>query len=323
MSAPRFRIVIATYRRPDDLARCLGALLPQIEACDECHLVIVNDASPSAAYDAVLARHPGDYDYIVLEKNAGPSVARRRGFEGADEDYLICTDDDCIPPPFWLAWIRAHVTASPEIDLFAGSTRSALTKDASAWQRLLNLPMSYPAAHIGQEGLLTAVTACSVMRREAYEAAGGFPSHIRGAAEDCYLTQAILRSGGCYAAPSEITTRHKANTSLREMRKRYRWYGKGGVQTSFAQDNWMLAETGSDGSLRDAWRTAKTRANKTSRAMALDTPKTSWINKVAARFLLWVLFLEYERGWYEGMRQARKEGHTQLPQKPEGFALFS
>ncbi len=320
--SPRFRIVVATYNRPDDLDLCLGALLRAIDGAQDCTLVIVNDASHSAAYDAVLRKHTGEYEYIVLPENLGPAGARKAGFADADEDYLICTDDDCIAPPFWLPWIRAYVAAYPEVDLIAGSTRSALTSGGSAWQRLLNIPTTYPRAHSTGYGLLTAVTACSVMRRDAYEAAGGFPDHLSGSAEDCYLTQEILNAGGSYVVPEDIETCHKANTSLRDMRRRFRWYGKGSAQTVYSQQNWKLAATASDGSLRDALRSAHARATSINKHLNAKTPDRSWLTRVTSWAVNWIISLEYEWGWYRAIRVHRRNGHGPLPEEPKGYAKF-
>lgn len=320
--SPKFRIVVATYNRPEDLNLCLGSLLKAIDGASDCKLVIVNDASHSQAYDAVLAKHPGNYDYIVLPENLGPAGARKVALAGATEDYLICTDDDCIAPPFWLPWIRAYVATYPEIDLFAGATRSALTEEGSVWQKILNLPSTYPKAHCTENGLLTAVTACSIMRRDAYEAAGGFPDHLSGAAEDCYLTQEILRVGGIYSVPADIETVHKANTSLKDLRRRFRWYGKGGVQTVYAQQNWKLAASTSDGSLGSAWYEVRARVRSLNQHFNGADPRPNWFTVAAMRLLNWTIMLEYEWGWSTTLRAFRRKGHGPLPKQPKGYVRF-
>lgn len=315
-----FRIVVATYKRPDDLGRFLEAILPELEAAQDCELVIVNDASHSPEYDAVLCANPGRYEYRVLEKNLGPSGARKAGLADATADYLICTDDDCVPTPYWLPWIRAYVTAHPSVDLIAGRTVSAIGKDAGSWQKLLDLRFTYPAPHSSSAGLVTAVTACSVMRRDAYVAVGGFPDDKRGAAEDSFLTQELLRGGCSYIVPPAVCTLHKANSSLREVRRRFRNYGAGGIDTVYAQQNWVLAETGADGRFFNGVKSAR---NKVRRLYAEQVPiGQSRMKRLVSWLILWFICLEYEWGWYTAFRAHRRRGLGPMPKRPEGFVRF-
>lgn len=106
----RTMIAIATYQRPDDIARCLAATLPQVRAMDAdpsngvdaSILVIDNDASGSAR-ESVTAFESALVAYVI-EERPGISAARNRALaESAGYDLLIYIDDDEEPQLNWLA----------------------------------------------------------------------------------------------------------------------------------------------------------------------------------------------------------------------------
>ena len=171
---PTFRVIVASYRRPQGLATLLQALRPQVEPQPHRHLVVVNDGSHDAGYDAVLGDQHDWFDYRTLSENRGPAGARQHGATDASEDFLIFTDDDCEPPPGWLDRAEALVSTYPTADLFGGAGRVAAQADGrpmSAFQRVLQIRLR-PAYFNNR--LLCVPTAIMMVRRASFEAAGGF-----------------------------------------------------------------------------------------------------------------------------------------------------
>lgn len=313
MGTPTLCIAIATYRRPKDLDNCLAALVPQLSGRTGVRVVVVNDASHDESYQTIIRKHEGVIDYRVQSQNGGPGMARAAAFAGATEDYLVCTDDDCIAPPDWLDTLISVLVANRGVDLVAGAVRPVWTDDPSLYRRLLAVPASYPAPAFSREGLLTAVTANCAYRSEAYERAGGFNPAIRGATEDCYITQRILRNGGSYVVPGHLVMGHKAENRLGEMRRRFRGYGMGGAQIVFMEKLWQLAEISSDGSWRDAWRSIRSRVRRSWSESRRE--RRNLLTRFLFASITGLLAFEYERGWRRGIRRFG-EREAKLPQRP-------
>ncbi len=107
-------VLIPTYRRPKDLARCLEALKKQSRGPDEVLVVVRHDDTETWALmeranigflprRTVTVKAPG----VVAALNAGLDVARG--------DIIAITDDDAAPHPDWLARIEAHFQADSKV----------------------------------------------------------------------------------------------------------------------------------------------------------------------------------------------------------------
>ena len=96
-------VVVPAYERPDLLDECLGALRA---ASPDTHVIVVDDASTSAAvgdvaraHGATLLRHP---------VNRGPAAARNTGLDAVTAPIVAFVDADCAVTPGWLDPLVAH-----------------------------------------------------------------------------------------------------------------------------------------------------------------------------------------------------------------------
>jgi GT2 family glycosyltransferase len=111
-------VVIPTYRRPDELTRCLEALADQTRAPDQIVVVVrradrvtierCEELSPRLAIDIVTVDRPGQ----VAALNAG--LAR------VQTAVVAFTDDDCQPHPEWIARLRGHFLSDGRIGAVGG-----------------------------------------------------------------------------------------------------------------------------------------------------------------------------------------------------------
>jgi glycosyltransferase involved in cell wall biosynthesis len=112
MTLPAYTVVVATYERPDDLARLLESLAAQSWRPAE---VVIVDASPgpktAEIAQAWTARLP-----IRYARAEQPSAARQRnqGARGITTPLLAFVDDDAIIPSDSLAKIGAAFAADPD-----------------------------------------------------------------------------------------------------------------------------------------------------------------------------------------------------------------
>ncbi|MBE9139445.1 glycosyltransferase family 2 protein, partial [Nodosilinea sp. LEGE 07088] len=107
-------VLIPTYRRPEDLKRCLAALQQQHQPPNEV-LVVVRDSDQdtwaflNSHSFAPLPVHP----QVVTQP--GQVAALNAGLEAATGDIIAITDDDAAPHPEWLARLTAHFEADPQV----------------------------------------------------------------------------------------------------------------------------------------------------------------------------------------------------------------
>lgn len=95
-------VIVPTYRRPDDLKRCLESLKAQTRQPDEVLVVVRDtDAVTQAALDAYDAgRLPLKR---VIVRVPGVVAALNAALDAAKGEILAITDDDAAPRPEWIA----------------------------------------------------------------------------------------------------------------------------------------------------------------------------------------------------------------------------
>ncbi|RKP48306.1 glycosyltransferase family 2 protein [Trinickia fusca] len=116
----KLTVLIPTYRRPDDLARCLLALQRQTRQAEQ---VIVVARPDDEATHAALA-DPKVRGELVLEcvmvDVPGQIAALNRGLDSAKGDVIAITDDDAAPRADWLERIAAAFAANPRLGAVGG-----------------------------------------------------------------------------------------------------------------------------------------------------------------------------------------------------------
>lgn len=110
----RISVLVPTYRRPDDLRRCLSALAHQVSPADE--IVVVARDSDVDTLDVLRDdRWTGLPLRTVIVTEPGQVQALNAGLATVQTDVVAITDDDAAPHPDWTRRILAHFAASPSI----------------------------------------------------------------------------------------------------------------------------------------------------------------------------------------------------------------
>lgn len=161
---------MATRDRVELVKRALGALAAQ-ESAPPFEVVIVDDGSRDATATAIeRLRSASPYPLTVLRSGspAGPAAARNRGWQAATGEYVLFTDDDCVPAG---GWIRAMADGLAEADIVVGRTRPPQAQLARRGPFSSYLDMD----HDGR------FSTCNVgYRRPVLQSLGGFDSeHFR------------------------------------------------------------------------------------------------------------------------------------------------
>jgi len=105
-------VVVPTYRRPIDLARCLGALQQQSRPANEV-IVVVRDTD--TATGDFLRDCPAVPLQTATIKVPGVIAAMNLGLEQAQGEIIAFTDDDAAPHPDWLERIERHYVANDRV----------------------------------------------------------------------------------------------------------------------------------------------------------------------------------------------------------------
>lgn len=112
--AMKTTVLIPTYRRPQDLQRCLEALQNQQRLPDE--VLVVLRATDQLTLDLL---HQNSFTPLTLRtqyvEQPGQVAALNAGLTAATGDIIAITDDDAAPHPDWLQRIEAHFLADRQV----------------------------------------------------------------------------------------------------------------------------------------------------------------------------------------------------------------
>lgn len=213
----RVSVVVATFRRPDLLARSLLALQDQDFDPTQWEVLIADDAASEATRaqveDAARAFAPVVVRYLAVSRTQGPAAARNAGWQASSSEVIAFTDDDCIPDPRWL-------------DQGVGAL-DRTGADALGGRIIVPIPPDPTDYELDASGLERAefATANAFCRREALLAVGGFDERFTQAwREDSDLQFALITAGFVVAFAPEAIVVHPVRVgrwgiSLAQQRK--------------------------------------------------------------------------------------------------------
>jgi GT2 family glycosyltransferase len=192
-------IVIPVHGRSALTRRCLDALLAEPAAADA-EIVVVDDGSPDDTV-SVLARYGSAIRVHARERAGGFATACNEGAKLTSAPLLLLLNNDTLGEPGWLAALLADAGAHPQAAavgaklLFPdGSVQHAgvaIGRDGLPRHLYAGFPADHPA--VSRSRAFQAVTgACLLVRRAAWEQAGGFDAGYRNGLED---TDLCLRLG--------------------------------------------------------------------------------------------------------------------------------
>lgn len=101
-------VLVPTWRRPDDLARCLDGLAAQTRLPDE--VVVTARADDHETWRALRGRTAGEPTPRAIRVNAPGVVASlNAGLRAASGELIAIIDDDAVARPDWLERIERHL----------------------------------------------------------------------------------------------------------------------------------------------------------------------------------------------------------------------
>jgi glycosyltransferase involved in cell wall biosynthesis len=237
-------IVIATYNRAGVLLRCLRSLAAQhFEPGDE---IVVADNGSTDGTPRVLREQADRFAvpfHAVRESRPGKSHAVAAAVGASSGSVLAFTDDDVEVAEDWLRQIRREMV--PRVALVGGRVMPRFEGRVPPWLALrqgdafgrLASPLALLDYGPNREplGCRTALGANLAVTREAYLAAGGFPSSLgklRGTlltGEDHVLCERVQQCGFTAIYAPSVVVRHLVPKNRLSLRYFLRWFFWSGV----------------------------------------------------------------------------------------------
>ena len=95
-------VIVPTCHRNDLLAKCLDCLKPEVQTLpiSRYEVIVTDDGTKSTAQGMIANQFP--WAKWVAGPHRGPAANRNHAVSVSSGDWLVFTDDDCLPTPSWL-----------------------------------------------------------------------------------------------------------------------------------------------------------------------------------------------------------------------------
>lgn len=110
----KFSIIIPTHNRPKQIVRCLAAISDLDYPKNKFEVIVVDDGATLSP--EIVEKFQNKIDLIFhQQEQTGPAQARNKGAELSSFEFLVFTDDDCLPDKNWLLKFREQFTHTPQV----------------------------------------------------------------------------------------------------------------------------------------------------------------------------------------------------------------
>jgi glycosyltransferase involved in cell wall biosynthesis len=168
--------------------------------------------------------------YVNSGLRGGPARARNTGAQMALGDFLVFTDDDCVPDPGWLAGYSNVLAGGSDAVVLGGRTLNAAGVNlfAEASQNLLDFLYEwYNADETHARFFATNNLLCPA---PGFRYLGGFDTSFeRAAAEDRDFCDRWREHGRRLVCAKSAVVRHFHRSTLARFLKQHTGYGRGAV----------------------------------------------------------------------------------------------
>ena len=256
-------VVIATRRRPAELARALMSL-EQLESAPR--EIVVVDNGPDDATRETVERHRGVV--YVAEPRQGLSAARNAGVRAAEGSVLVFTDDDALVDPAWLDRLCAGFD-KPDVMAVTGLVLPASLESRAELlfeqafgglgrgfqDRLFDRAFLAQTKRRGTPVWNLGAGVNLAVRREAFDRVGLFDERLgagaSGCSEDSELLYRLLAHGYECRYRADAVVRHHHRPDMPALARQMHDYARGHISALFVQ----FARHRHPGNLRRAFTT--------------------------------------------------------------------
>jgi glycosyltransferase involved in cell wall biosynthesis len=224
---PVFSIVIPTFRRLDQLLMTLAAIEDQTFPKEHFEVIVSDDGSGDGTVEHLnaYAERSALRIAVLTGPNGGPAAARNRGIATAKGEWVVFTDDDCVPDPEWLDGFMKAIGADVGLSGAGGFVeryQDTLLGRYIDWSRMM-LP---PVKADGTASYL--VTANALYRRQLLVEIGGFDLAFKApGGEDPHLSFRALERGAKLVYLPSVKVRHIHRDTVKGIYRTWFHYGVG------------------------------------------------------------------------------------------------
>jgi N-acetylglucosaminyl-diphospho-decaprenol L-rhamnosyltransferase len=235
-AASRLAVVIINYNTRDHLRRCLDSLGDAGRA----ELVVVDDGSSDGSVAMVREEYPHVRCVANGATASGYGAAANRGVGASQAPYVLLLNSDTILPPGAIATLSCYLDRHPRVGIAGprlanpdGSLQVStfpypepmhmLIRETSLLHLVGLLPvvrdyylLTWP--HDGERNVPWVLGAALLIRREAFEAVGGFDAGFYMYSEEVDLCYRVARAGWQVRFTPEATIVHVGGASVNQMR---------------------------------------------------------------------------------------------------------
>ncbi len=217
---PSFSVIVCTRDGVDRIGDCLRSVSRLRDV--EYETIVVDDGSGDGTADLVAGEFPG---VILLKLEAcGLSAARNAGAAVARGEVLAFTDDDCMVDAEWLARLRRVY----QDGRFSAAGGPNLPPGPRCWQEAVVCAAPGAPSHVMlDDEEAEHLPGCNLsVRKEAFEAVGGFDPRFRTAGDDVDFCWRLRDAGHRLGFAPGAFVWHRRRPSLRAFLKQQAGYGR-------------------------------------------------------------------------------------------------
>ena len=200
----RVSVVVITHNRCTELSKTLHRLagLPE-----QPHVVVIDNGSADGTVDMVRAQHP-DVTLLTPGINLG-AVGRNLGVAVVETPYVAFCDDDTWYDAGALSRAADLLDEHPTLAVVTGHILvEPGARDDPICDEMRRSPLPTPEGLPGYP-LLSFLAGVSVVRRSAYEHAGGFSARLWLGGEEELLASDLATAGWHMAYVPEVIAHHQ------------------------------------------------------------------------------------------------------------------
>jgi cellulose synthase/poly-beta-1,6-N-acetylglucosamine synthase-like glycosyltransferase len=215
-SRPSCAVIIPSFRRPGDLARCLAALAAQTRRPEEIIVVLrTKDGESKRAIGEATMR---DDITVVLVQASGQVAALNAGAAHVHSDITAIIDDDCAPHSDWLCRLDRHFS-SPSVAAVGGRDVIVVGPPDTLVSRVGRLsPCGRPIGNhhkgCGPAREVDFLKGANMAFRTEWVRRFGFDDRLRGSGaqvhNDLRLSLQVRRAGGVLVYDPAVSVDHHA-----------------------------------------------------------------------------------------------------------------
>jgi N-acetylglucosaminyl-diphospho-decaprenol L-rhamnosyltransferase len=248
VTTPRVSVIVLNYNGRQWLGGCLEALAAQ-QGAPPFDVLVADNASTDDSIRFLTERFP-DVRVVQNRSNLGFAAGNNAGATRATGDWLVFLNNDTVPAADWLSHLCRPLVERPEIAVV--TSRIVFLDDPSildsAGDGYLRAGGAYKhghrtaaAAHMQSGEVFGACGAAFVIRRDVFEALGGFDERFFMVYEDVDLSYRLRLAGyRCWYA-ADAVVRHAGSGTLGRMSGEAVFFGQRNLEWTWIKNTpWPL-----------------------------------------------------------------------------------